>query len=492
MKKYLSNKTFLFEKAIVYSFIISLFYIFFLSYSTSPLFPGFFGYDSAQFQFLGKCWVNGIIPPIDIFDHKGPFIFFINAVGFFLTKNPLGIFFIQIIFLSLTIYIFSKILNFYIGNNSFNFQIIILVLIYFGVAYEGGNLTEEYCLPLISISVYLQVIYLYNNDKNEHNILHSFIYGTTFGICACTRITNSIMVCSGVAVIALLLIKKKLFKNLFLNIVLFFAGFFTFCMPFLIYYYIHGSLYEMFYCAILANIEYKLTLVPWIAHATTKQVLKYLDFFGPSYFFLFICLSLFRRKKYSLVCYYLLTTILETYLFLTSQFFYHYAIITMPQLLLCIAEIVYIRNEQNISCKKLNTLCIIFCCIFFWFLLSNIDRIKSSSLKIYDAYCNQKYGYEELIRHVNRSDPFVVYGGNTLVHFYIKNNYYSCYRYYILQEWQSSSNVNIKNDIKKLYGTCKAKWILSDNKIDNIKDILNSRYILFSKTKDFKLWKLKE
>ena len=49
--------------------------------STSPLFSGW-GYDSAMFQTMGKYWAEGYLPYVDLYDHKGPMIFFLNALGY--------------------------------------------------------------------------------------------------------------------------------------------------------------------------------------------------------------------------------------------------------------------------------------------------------------------------------------------------------------------------------------------------------------------------
>ena len=49
--------------------------------STSPLYSDW-GYDSAMFQTIGKYWAQGHLPYVELFDHKGPIIFFINALGY--------------------------------------------------------------------------------------------------------------------------------------------------------------------------------------------------------------------------------------------------------------------------------------------------------------------------------------------------------------------------------------------------------------------------
>lgn len=74
---------------------IAITYIFFLSCSTSVLYPYYYGSDSAQFQTIGKAWAMGKIPYRDMFDHKGSYIFFVNMLGYKLTGNSSGVMLLQ-------------------------------------------------------------------------------------------------------------------------------------------------------------------------------------------------------------------------------------------------------------------------------------------------------------------------------------------------------------------------------------------------------------
>ena len=74
------------------------------SYSTSPLYPYCFGSDSAQFQTIGKAWAASVLPYQGLFDHKGPLIFLINALGYALSGNKYGVYFLQILFFAMTLH----------------------------------------------------------------------------------------------------------------------------------------------------------------------------------------------------------------------------------------------------------------------------------------------------------------------------------------------------------------------------------------------------
>lgn len=70
------------KRDIVLLGIIAFLFVLIFSFSTSPLYPNYWGSDSAQFQTIGMAWASGKIPYRDIFDHKGPFIFWVNMLGY--------------------------------------------------------------------------------------------------------------------------------------------------------------------------------------------------------------------------------------------------------------------------------------------------------------------------------------------------------------------------------------------------------------------------
>lgn len=81
------------KNLIIYAFL-TLFCIAFLlllSASTSPLYKDLCDGDSSIFIFFGKAITLGKDAYRDYFDHKGPILFYINALGYFLTKSKVGV-----------------------------------------------------------------------------------------------------------------------------------------------------------------------------------------------------------------------------------------------------------------------------------------------------------------------------------------------------------------------------------------------------------------
>ena len=121
------------------------------SASTSPLF--YWSYvDSTIFRLLGLTLVRGGKLYVTTLDSKGPVLFFIEALGAWISSGRLGIFLVQYFFLLVTLFSILLIARL-ILNNKFSWIFPILYLCFYGFAFEGGNLAEEFSLSFIFLSI---------------------------------------------------------------------------------------------------------------------------------------------------------------------------------------------------------------------------------------------------------------------------------------------------------------------------------------------------
>jgi hypothetical protein len=72
--------------------ILSSTFVTLFSYTTSPIYSEWGDTpDSPIFQIIGKYWKEGWIPYKDLWDLKGPYIFFMDAIGYWLTGTRITI-----------------------------------------------------------------------------------------------------------------------------------------------------------------------------------------------------------------------------------------------------------------------------------------------------------------------------------------------------------------------------------------------------------------
>jgi hypothetical protein len=105
-------------------------------------------HDSGIFLYFGQEILNGQIPFRDLWDHKPPLIFYLDALGLFLGRGSLwGVWFLEFLALvSSALMAFSTLRRFYRSLPAILAATGMLASSIFLL--EGGNLTEEFALPL--------------------------------------------------------------------------------------------------------------------------------------------------------------------------------------------------------------------------------------------------------------------------------------------------------------------------------------------------------
>ncbi|HEY3476377.1 MAG TPA: glycosyltransferase family 39 protein, partial [Anaerolineales bacterium] len=102
--------------------------------------------DSGVFLYIGWRLLEGDVPYRDIWDHKPPLIYFVDALGIALTPDSLwGIWFLQFIFLALTLFFIYKVLDQEFGIYAALAGAIVLTSGLLTIL-EKGNVTEQYAL----------------------------------------------------------------------------------------------------------------------------------------------------------------------------------------------------------------------------------------------------------------------------------------------------------------------------------------------------------
>jgi hypothetical protein len=317
------------------------------SYNTSPIFKEWGdNTDSAIFNIIGKYWAQGCLPYVDLWDLKGPLIFFVNAVGFWIASSRLGVYFLQIASLTITLIGAYRIFRTHFHVKT-SFVLTMVSLASLSYTYSGGNLTEEYMLPLLMFSFYGVVKWVKASETGNqptHPLSYAFLYGVTFGACLLTRLTNALPICGAVAVVAVVLIKRRMFRNLISCITAFVLGFLFVTLPFIAYFLYHDALQSMWNATFLYAFHY--------ASNSSKDVLESgLHYFLLSYFnsilLLFVCflLVIFRRQESLRICTWLCAALLPFIWFCQGNGFGNYGTIVLPLFPIAMIEVHRLRSR---------------------------------------------------------------------------------------------------------------------------------------------------
>lgn len=215
------------------------------------------GTDSSVFLYIGKSMHNGATPYKDLFDHKGILLYFVEYIGYLIGfGNQIGVWIIELINIFATSVIFFCIANLFTKSKIISLLASYIVLnlsfIPFFVG-EGGNLTEEYALPWISLSLYIVIKFFVTK---EHKNWHIIALGVSFTIVFFLRV-NMVGLWGALLISVLLyLIKSKRIAEIFKCSLLFILGCLLVIVPIGIYLISTNSLKDMIEYYFVFNLSY--------------------------------------------------------------------------------------------------------------------------------------------------------------------------------------------------------------------------------------------
>jgi hypothetical protein len=142
--------------------------------------------DSGFFMYAGGQILKGKLLYLDIWDSKGPLIFYINAFALWLGHGSRwGVWGMEFIFLFLAALIGFKLIEKLWGIIPALFGTLVWLFAFNNVA-RGGNFTEEYSLLFSFIALYL----FWLGAQNPHNKIYPFIIGITLALNFLLRANN--------------------------------------------------------------------------------------------------------------------------------------------------------------------------------------------------------------------------------------------------------------------------------------------------------------
>lgn len=443
-------------------------------------------FDQDIFYVIGRNWAEGEIPYITAWDSKGPFIFFFNMLGYMMTKNEMGVFILETLNFILVVwcgYYFScKYCN---KKEAFLFTLCFITC--YVIINSGGNQVGDCSLLLSTISVFLT--YQWSRKFNNGNIiLHpykfSIIYGMYFTLCLLSRLTNAMLLCASIFVIFCILIYHRQWKNLFQNAIAFILGSCALALPFIVYFYYHHALYDMWYATLLYNIEYALHSHP-DAITDTHFPIVYFGLYNiclvSIVFYSFVTLLCKDKRK---VAYIWLPIVLITMAWIIKSYANaNYTISFLPVLFVALIELSTLYHNNNKKIYKYSIYCLYFISLIGTLNYIRASRAYNTTAKDLQDEANHQI---KMINSIPSNDTFIIYNG--LPYVYATLNIHPYYPYWICQDWAIENGISLRQKVRKCYLSGNVKWIvIFDYEHSNIKDILLKKYSIYKEDKTYKL-----
>lgn len=341
--------------------ITAFLFVFLFSCTTSPFYeryPFWFHDDSGIFQEMGVCLLQGGTPYVDLFDHKGPILWFIEAFGIWISPQW-GLMVLQIIALLCSMIIWYKSALSLTNRQLPSIIITVLGLFFLLAFYERGNLSEEWSLLFISLPIYLYFKRwkdLNDNKSPVFNHFDSIIIGLCVGILAMIRLNNTAPIIGFVLWHFVRCIQQKDYKRLWTDILLICCGIILIFICCALFYLIkagRSGVYEMIYGTFAFNFLYINSV------GIRYDFITKLQFYIPPVGFLIInIISQIKNKQLQNVNVPIIISYIAT-LFAIGRFCYgHYLIICVPLFILSTCFIL----DSSLKTKVL-TYIILFCII---------------------------------------------------------------------------------------------------------------------------------
>ena len=168
--------------------------------------------DSGVFLYIGWRMLNGDIPYRDVWDHKPPLIYFVDALGIALSPGSLwGIWILQFLFIFFTLFFVYKLLDQEFGLYAALAGGIVLTSGLLTIL-EKGNVTEEYALVFQALCFWMFV----SAWKKDFPLRNSFWIGVLGGLAFNFKQTTiGIWITYALVLLVVRLIQRKFpFKDL--------------------------------------------------------------------------------------------------------------------------------------------------------------------------------------------------------------------------------------------------------------------------------------
>lgn len=220
------------------------------SNTTSPMYP-ILGDDSAIFRVFGTAIARGAVPYVDIWDHKGPALFLIEALPQLIHEGRVSLFLMQVISLYVTLLLIDVLAKRF-GGMGLRITTIAVVLALLSRFLEFGNLSEEFSLPFL----FLAIVLLFHGDEFGGDVRGWLLAcsGAAFAVVVMVRLNNALPIAG--AFFAYFLIRVFRRQPFIRALLWSLGGFGAIMAAFAIGFAAVGALPEMINAAFLFNFRY--------------------------------------------------------------------------------------------------------------------------------------------------------------------------------------------------------------------------------------------
>ena len=192
--------------------------------------------DNAVFYLMGKAMLQGKVLYKDMFDHKTPYIYFVNALASIFDKRHVGLYVITSLVLFVSLYFTYKIVKLFVNDKLLSIVGSVFICLFLNNANLtlGFLRTEGYAISLILPSAYI-FIKCFLTDEKYFPMHKMYVVGILAGITLLMNVKAAVLYVPFAIATLVILINNKNYKNIFLCFLSGLAGVIIAMLPAIIY-----------------------------------------------------------------------------------------------------------------------------------------------------------------------------------------------------------------------------------------------------------------
>lgn len=463
---------------------------------TTPLGPSI-GSDNAIYMTMGTALKHGYAPYTEIFDHKGPLVFILQAIPQILSGgySTLAIFVQQVIFLFACLRLLDGIAGELHAPGALC-QLVYLAVI--AVNIGGGNLTEEYTnvFTLVGLLIILRTFGKGLPEKADGILLRAFVLGLMNMLCFLTRANNVLVLCAMTLAIAAWMLLAKRLDLLMRCIGGFAAGLAVCALPVIFWLAAQGALEASVYGAIVHNMMYAET-----GGASRLSMLLSADYGHRAILMAALALlgAMTYVKKNPGLAFSMAAGAAAGGLaaFLSHKFYQHYLLLGAPLAAVGAARVFAVlrahrEKAYRIACIAAAAVCALYLCV---------QGVKTNDWRLseregLDVFTRQA---EELYSLVPEDERDSFMGYRVEPKWYVAARALPCMRFYFLQEILADADPAVMDEIVAEFESDPPKWLViyynrefGPPYDERVAEIFETKYEFVDSRGTYQLKKLKE
>ncbi len=230
--------------------------------------------DSGVFLYMGEQVLEGKIPYRDLWDHKGPVIYYIDAISLLVGGGSRwGIWVFELLSLTAASLLSYTTLHAALGPVPATFGTLTW-LVGLSFVHNGGNLSEEYSLPWQFAAI---LLFWRSRKTDQYSYLHCFLIGLTASVSFFLRPNNIGVQLTIVILITIYAIFTSEWKKWIFQGFAILAGMLLIASGIGLYFLLNNAISEFYTAFFLFNFTYSAT--PWLSRwdAVREGYTKYLS-----------------------------------------------------------------------------------------------------------------------------------------------------------------------------------------------------------------------